>query len=233
MTPQKYYLEWFDEVGSLLFPKVCDGCGQGLSKAENILCISCNYRLPKTNFHTYRHNPVAQKFWGRIPINEAFSFLLFQKGNLTQRLLHALKYQGRQDIGERLGILFGKNLADDGYTGPDMIIPLPLHPSKHKLRGYNQCTSIVNGMQTHLGLPVNLSAVTRITANATQTNRSRFDRWKNVESIFAINQPEIIAGRHILLVDDMITTGSTLEACATVLLETGAREVSLATLACA
>lgn len=233
MTAQKYYLEWFDEVGSLLFPKVCDGCGHGLSKSESILCISCNYKLPKTNFHTYRHNPVAQKFWGRIPIKEAFSFLLFQKGNLTQRLLHGLKYQGRQDIGERLGILFGKTLADDGYTGPDMIIPLPLHPSKLKLRGYNQCTSIVNGMYVHLGMPVQPEGVSRITANATQTNRSRFDRWKNVESIFAVSRPELIVGKHVLLVDDVITTGSTLEACATVLLETGAREVSLATLACA
>jgi ComF family protein len=229
---QKYYLEWFDSLGSLLFPKVCITCGESLPRKEDIICISCHYKLPKTNFHTYPSNPVAQKFWGRIPVNAAFSFLFFQKGNLAQHLLHALKYQGRQDIGHHLGSMFGNDLAKAGYIGPELIVPLPLHANKFKLRGYNQCTSIVNGMQTNLGLPVSHSAVLRIKANTTQTNKSRFERWKNVEYIFSVAEPEKIAGKHVLLVDDMVTTGSTLEACARVLLESGAREVSLATLAC-
>jgi len=233
MRPQKYNLDWFRDFGNLLFPKVCDGCGTPLNSQEDLLCLTCLYQLPRTNFHLYKANPIAQKFWGRTPINEAFSFLLFEKGNMTQRLLHALKYRHRQDIGERLGLIFGRDLAEDSYSGPDYIIPLPLHETKHKIRGYNQCTSIVNGMTIHLGIPVLHDAVKRITANATQTNKGRFERWLNVENIFAVVSPEILSGKHILLVDDVITTGSTLEACAKVLLASGVREVSLATLACA
>lgn len=168
-----------------------------------------------------------------MPVHEAFSFLHFQKGNITQTLLHALKYKGRQDVGERLGQLFGNELSEAGYTGPEFIVPLPLHEARLRVRGYNQCDSMARGLKKALGIPIGHHMVERVLSNSTQTNKSRFDRWLNVERIFTVPQPNKIAGKHILLIDDVITTGSTLEACGHCMLDAGARAVSIATLASA
>jgi ComF family protein len=189
--------------------------------------------LPRTNFHTLQYSPVSQKFWGRLPLNGAFSYLFFKKGNATQALLHALKYQGRQDVGEKLGAMFSKELATSGRYDAELIIPLPLHESKQRARGYNQCDSIARGMQRYLGCESDTNSVKRLVANTTQTRKSRIDRWSNVETIFAVTQPEKIAGKSVLLIDDVVTTGATLEACGRTILEAGARSLSIATLATA
>ena len=231
--PQKYYFEWLNNIKALLFPKNCAACGFGLTSQEDMICISCLYKLPRTNFHRVKDNPVSQKFDGRMPINSAFSFLFFHKGNLSQILLHQLKYKGREDFGERLGLLFAKDLKDDDYILPDLMIPLPLHPARLASRGYNQCHSIARGMQKHLDIKIGYDTVKRVVANPTQTRKTRFDRWLNVEHIFEVAEPEEVIGRHILLLDDVITTGSTLEACGLCLLEAGAREISIATIASA
>lgn len=195
--------------------------------------MTCLFKLPKTNFHLHKSNSVAQKFDGRMPITAASAFLFFRKGNTCQILLHLLKYSGREDIGERLGALFGKELKMDSYILPDLLIPLPLHPAKLKLRGYNQCHSIARGMRKYLDIPIGYGVVKRIVANSTQTQKARYERWLNVSHIFEVDQPEKILGRHVLLLDDVVTTGSTLEACGRKLLEAGAREISIITLALA
>lgn len=222
-----------NDLFHLLFPRNCTACGESLNKQEDTLCVSCLYKLPRTNFHRLDSNPVTEKFAGRIPINAGFSFLFFHKGNACQILLHQLKYKDREDIGERLGALFAKDLKADGYQPPDLLIPLPLHPAKLKLRGYNQCHSIARGMQKYLEIPVGYKTVIRTVANPTQTRKGRFERWLNVAHIFEVADVDAVLGRHILLLDDVVTTGSTLEACARKLLEAGAREVSIATLALA
>jgi ComF family protein len=233
MTRQNYNFTWLYDIGQLLFPIICRSCGRPLQDDSDIICIACHYKLPRTHYHQYKMNPVYQKFWGRIPVQEAFSFLHFRKGNVTQTLLHALKYKGRQDVGERLGYLLGSELTQAGYTGPDVIIPLPLHDAKLRVRGYNQCDSIARGLQRATGIPANGDLVKRIIANATQTEKSRFDRWLNVDKIFVANKAEAIRGRHVLLIDDVVTTGSTLEACGHCLINAGAKAVSIATIASA
>lgn len=197
------------------------------------MCISCLHKLPRTEYHNLKQNPVQDKFSGRLPINRSFSFLLFKRGNIAQKLLHQLKYEGREDIGERLGAMFAKSLVKSNCDTPDIIIPLPLHPSKQKLRGYNQCHSIAKGMGRYLSSQIGYDSVARILANPTQTKKSRYDRWLNVERIFEVVEPEKIIGRHVMLLDDVVTTGSTLESCGRRVLEAGARELTIATLASA
>jgi len=230
---QKYYFEWLNDLSRMMFPKNCCSCGLSLNRNEEIICLSCLSKLPKTNYHRLKPSPIQKRFDGRIPVDQATSFLSFRRGNQAQTLLHDLKYKGREDIGEYLGGLFGADLARDGFSPPDVIIPLPLHPSKFAIRGYNQCHSISRGMKRFLGGELALNAVRRKVHNETQTNKTRFERWMNVEHIFEVTEPSKIIAKHILIIDDVVTTGSTLEACGRKLLETGARSLSLATLASA
>lgn len=230
---QKYDFEWLNNIKTLLFPKNCAACNLNLAHGEDMICISCLYKLPRTYYHRLKHNPVSQKFEGRLPVRAAFSFLFFHKGNLSQILLHQLKYKGRQDFGERLGALFAKDLTEDGYTAPDVLIPLPLHPARLAWRGYNQCDSIARGIQKYLNIEIGYEIVKRVVANPTQTRKTRYDRWLNVKHIFEVTHPENIRGKHVLLLDDVITTGATLEACGDSILRAGAREISIATIATA
>lgn len=168
-----------------------------------------------------------------MPINAGFSFLFFHKGNLAQILLHQLKYKSREDLGERLGAMFAKDLKADNYEPPDLLVPLPLHASKLAVRGYNQCHSIARGISKHLKIEIGYNTVKRVIANPTQTRKARFDRWLNVDRIFQVAEPDKVIGKHILLIDDVITTGSTIEACGRSLLEAGAKEISIASIASA
>lgn len=230
---QKYNFGWLSDFSKLFFPTICIGCAQPLNASEDTICIDCLIKLPRTNYHRLETNPVFNKFRGRIQIESASAFLYFAQGNSAQAFLHHLKYNRRQDIGERLGALYSKDLMNDGYAPPDVIIPLPLHPSKQRIRGFNQCTSIANGLNKHLGAQIGSDFVKRISNNSTQTKKGRFERWENVERIFSIPKPEKISGKHILLIDDVVTTGSTLEACGHTILEAGAARLSFLTLATA
>jgi len=230
---QKYYFEWLNDLSRMMFPKNCCSCGINLNKNEEIICISCLTKLPRTNYHRLKPSPIQKRFDGRIPVEQATSFLSFRRGNQAQILLHELKYRGRQDIGEYLGEIFGADLARDGFTPPDVIIPLPLHPAKLAIRGYNQCHSISRGMKRFLGGELAMNAVRRKVHNETQTSKTRFERWMNVEHIFEVTEPGKVLARHVLIIDDVVTTGATLEACGRKLLESGARSLSLATLASA
>jgi ComF family protein len=217
----------------LLLPPRCSACGQVLIKEERILCTKCLYDLPRTRYASFSDNPVAQLFWGRVYIENATALFQYEKGSRFQQLIHELKYQGRQDIGRELGRLLAIEMAGSPYVSTDMIIPVPLHRKKFRQRGYNQCESIAKGLSMGLGIPWFTGCLVRVSVSLTQTNRSRTDRWSNVDGIFTVKDPAHLSGKHILLVDDVVTTGATLDACATAVLALKDVRVSIATLAVA
>ena len=174
---------------SLVFPRICCGCGNTLWKHEEVICRLCEFHLPKTHFHTYRDNPVARIFYGRVPIGEAMAFLYFHKGNTVQRLIHQLKYKGRKDIGIFLGRMYGAELTGSAFpTPPDLIVPVPLHRKKYMKRGYNQSEQFAVGLSEALHIPLNRRLLTRSRYTETQTRKNRFRRWQNVRNIFQVDQ---------------------------------------------
>lgn len=217
---------------SLIFPKVCYACGKSLFKREDCICTYCLYHLPKTNFHLYEDNPVIKLFWGRTTIFSASSMYSFSKGSKVQHLIHQLKYKGKKEIGASLGKYYGNELKKSPLFSPaNMVIPVPLHVHKLKKRGYNQSETFARGLATSMKTECAVDVLIRTHASGTQTKKSRFVRWKNVEEIFKVTNPDKLKGKHVLLVDDVVTTGSTLESCASKILETEATRVSAVTIA--
>ena len=227
-----YLYDLLDDFLSLLFPRLCYACGNHLLRNENLICTECYVLIPRTNYHLENENPVAQLFWGRCLIEKAAAFSFYNKGSRIRNLIHNLKYRGIRELGFELGRIYGLSLKSSGFIADiDLIIPVPLHPSKKRIRGFNQSDYISLGIADTTGLPVSSDSLARITGSETQTRRSRYERWTNVEGIFHVTDPEIIRGRHILLVDDVITTGSTIESCANELLKVEGVKVSVAALA--
>jgi ComF family protein len=179
-------------------------------------------------------NPVAQLFWGRCYIERAAAFSFYSRGSRIRNLIHRLKYSGIQEIGHELGRIYAAALLKSGFvSGVDLIIPVPLHPARKRTRGFNQSECIARGISEVTSIPVNTRALRRIVKSSTQTNKSRFERWTNVEGIFSVTDQEAVSGRHVLLVDDVITTGSTIEACANELLKIEGVKVSVVAIGCA
>lgn len=227
-----YLYDLWDDFLSLLFPRLCYACGNHLLRNENLICTECYVVIPRTDYHTVSDNPVAQLFWGRCMIEKAAAFSFYNKGSRIQKLIHTLKYKGVKEVGFELGRLYGLSLKSSGFSdGIDLIIPVPLHPSKKRKRGFNQSEIISGGISAATGIPVNVTSLLRASASDTQTKRSRYERWINVEGIFIVTEAEPLKGKHILLVDDVITTGSTIESCANELLKTEDIKVSVAALA--
>lgn len=226
---------------SLIFPNYCLCCDASLGKGEEQICTRCRYGLPKTDYHEKRENPLLQKFWGKLPVTYALAYLKFSKGGKVQKILHDLKYNANQTIGEMMGKWYGQLLVEAGLAKPDeteeqvfdLILPIPLHKSRLRKRGFNQSDCFARGLSATTNIPWYADAVTRNKATKTQTKKGRMERWENVEHIFEIVKPELIKDKHVLLVDDVITTGSTLEACAGSILKAGAAQVSIATIAVA
>jgi len=218
----------------LFFPHNCAGCGSDIIHHDSILCIRCLHELPVTNFHHFEGNPVEKHFWGRLPIIAAMAHCHFTKDSLVQQLLHQLKYKGNKNIGLFFGRLMGNALLEsERFKDIQVLVPLPLYASREKKRGYNQATVICNGIAESMKIPVINNAVLRLSATETQTNKNRIERWQNMNGRFQINKASSISGKHILLVDDVITTGATLEACGHELLKAGDIRLSIATLAIA
>lgn len=225
--------EWIRNFGEIFYPQLCIPCGRKLFSGEKYICLFCLQELPKTGFHTDKENKVAQLFWGRTEVARATSWLYFRKGSAYQQLIHHLKYKGLKELGSELGYLFAMDLAESEFRKCDLIMPVPLHPARELKRGYNQSEWIAKGLSSALCIPISCSNLKRSKYNPTQTRKSRFERWQNVEGIFGVADPMEIMHKKVLLVDDVITTGATLEAAVIALLQTGVLEVSVATLALA
>ncbi len=225
--------KYFYDFISLLFPRVCAACGVNLADTELSLCTKCLYQLPTTNFHDDPENEVARLFWGRAKIEKATSFYYYFKGSKFQKPIHQLKYKGQKHIGLDLGRIFGLHLKETGFNKTDLIIPVPLHFKKLKKRGYNQSELIAKGMAESMEKPVITDILYREVYNPTQTKKSRYERWENVDGIFRCKKEELLENKHVLLVDDVITTGSTLEACANAITRIKDAKVSVASLAVA
>jgi len=189
------------------------------------------YELPATNFHMEHDNPVAQIFWGRATVEYATAGYFFRKGNRIQKLVHQVKYKGQKKMGTVLGREMGKSLCESSFSDIDLIAPVPLHPQKFRKRGYNQSEWIARGVAEIMNKPLDVQTLVRRFFTTSQTRKKRFDRWENVDSGFGLANSETFAGRHILLIDDVITTGATLEACIHAVLSAPGAKASVATLA--
>lgn len=225
---KKYAASFFQ----LLYPHSCCACGSDILEKNMLLCLRCFFKLPRTSFASFPGNPVEKIFFGRISVAAAHSELYFTKNELVQTMLHQLKYRGNKEIGHYLGTLTGDTLLRSSrFSNIDYIIPLPLHPSKEFKRGYNQADLIAEGIAESMMVPVMKKNVIRKYATATQTKKSRIDRWQNVSESFSIVHPDKLTGKNVLLVDDVITTGATLEACGKCILNTTGAGLYISTLA--
>lgn len=216
----------------LFFPDLCVTCGKRLISQEKYICFECWNDIPLTNFHLKPDNKVSQLFWGRVDILYATSFFAYKKGSKYQQIIHFVKYKGLKELGFETGKKFGYQLLESPeFAEIDILIPVPLHPKKKKKRGYNQSEWIALGIAEVVKKPVNTTALYRRVFTLTQTKRNRYERWQNVEDVFGLNNPKAIENKHVLLIDDVVTTGATLEACAINLLNQPGVKVSIATLA--
>jgi ComF family protein len=231
-NPKLFLWTLLNDFFSLFFPNFCFGCNGGLVKGEEILCTYCLSELPKLDHDQSDDNPILKKFIGRMPVKRGWVLLKFQKAGIVQNLLHKLKYDNRPEVGERLGKILSMRLIEDGYANEfDLLIPVPLHKNKRRIRGYNQSAMIAEGMGKILNVPFSDTLIARVKSTQTQTKKSKIERWENVNEAFQVLHPTNISGKRILIIDDVITTGATIESCAKSLLDAGAAEISIACLA--
>lgn len=231
-TTMKKLLEYLSDFWFLLFPKNCEACGRALSRGEEVLCFDCLYELPRTHFCKEADNPIMQLFEGRIRLERATALFYFQKGSKFRKLLHSLKYRHKPEIGVLLGKELGAEmLASGNFSDIDYIIPVPLHPNRQKKRGYNQSERIAAGISEITKIPVLADVLIRNTDTKTQTKMNKEERWQNVSGKFIVMDADVLKGKHVLLVDDVVTTGATTEACGTTLLSVEGVKLSIAVLA--
>ena len=224
--------DWLSSFLSLLFPRCCVVCDRPLAEGEECICTVCNINLPRTNYHLRKDNPVERLFWGQIPLERATSFFFYEKGSDFRLILHRLKYGGQKEIGAIMGrYMAAELLSSHFFQGIDVIIPIPLHKKKQQIRGYNQSEWIARGITAVTGIPIDTESILRKKNTETQTHKSILERRDNVEGIFELQRPEVLAGKHILIVDDVLTTGSTTLACASCLVNVEGIQISILTLA--
>lgn len=223
--------ELFSGASHLLFPQLCEGCRAPLLHQERVLCMGCTYELPQTGFHHIPDNEAAQRIAGRIPFRYATSFAYFSEDGLMQHLMHRLKYSGRKTIGRFLGEQAGYALKSAPWIGEvEAVVPVPLHPKKHAKRGYNQSAIIAAGIARTINVPVEDGGLIRTRNTDSQTKKTREERVANVKDAFALAAKTPIAAKHVLLVDDVLTTGATVEAAANTLLQCQGLSVSICTI---
>jgi ComF family protein len=225
-------LKMLNDCLSLFFPDLCRACDRILQAFENCICTHCRFHLPQTYFHLDSENPLARLFWGKVPVHAAAAYYYFQKGGAVQNLLHNLKYNGHTEVGLVLGELYGHCLMQSlAFHDVSLVLPVPLHPTKEKNRGYNQSLLFAEGLAKSMMAEVLPNNLIRKNASDTQTRKSRFERWENVNTIFGINSFSSLENRHVLIVDDVVTTGATFEACIQELLPVKGIKVSIAAIA--
>jgi ComF family protein len=207
--------DWTDSLSHLFFPHVCAGCGSDLLTIDELICIDCLNQLPSTRFQHFAGNAVEKIFWGRFPIESAMSAFYFTKHSCLQNILQELKYKGNRTLGVFLGRLMGMQIKESmRFANVELLVPLPLYAIREKTRGYNQAAVLCEGIAEIIEIPIVANAIRRIDATSTQTKKNRIDRWQNMQGKFELINPDLIVNRHLLLVDDVITTGASLDACA-------------------
>jgi len=222
-----------DLIG-ILYPNICLICGENLLRNEEQICLKCLHDIPRTNYHLQPNNPVEKRFWGKVAIEHASSFFFFTKGSPFQKLLHELKYRNNKKIGEIMGkYAAGDLIANLALAEIDFIVPLPLHPKKKLKRGYNQSEMISIGIAAVFSKPIDTKTLTRTKETSTQTRKSVFERYENTIDTFEVVDKNAFRNKHILLVDDVLTTGSTIEAAILALNKCEGIRVSVFTLAVA
>ncbi len=229
LTKVKSYLNDFSH---LFYPHNCLGCGTDVIEHDHLICTKCSYQLPETGFFSQTNNLLEKKFIGRMNVEAAGSAFYFTKDSLLQKLLFELKYRGNKEAGIFLGKLTGLQMQhSQRFQDTDVIIPLPLNPKRQMQRGYNQSEIIANNIGEILQKPVLNDVVKRQVFTETQTHKDRISRWQNMEGVFVVDDKNELEGKHILLIDDVATTGATLEACGEVILKIAGTKLSLATVA--
>ncbi|MGF1533738.1 MAG: ComF family protein [Bernardetiaceae bacterium] len=225
---------WLNDFVHLLFPAFCLSCEAGIERNEALICTTCRLTLPVTDHHTHPENEIWQRFVGRVPIWRAQSYLYFRRKTNVQHLLHQLKYNNHPEIALLLGQWYGNVLATtDLPQSIDLIAPVPLHPTKRKIRGYNQSDGFAQGLSERLGIPWMPDLLLRTAHLESQTKKDRLHRFATTQGLFVVPKPDLVADKHLLIVDDVLTTGATLESCAQAALNAQAAKVSLATIAAA
>jgi ComF family protein len=225
-------MQFLKDFFYLFYPKSCATCENKLVTNENILCTYCRHDLPLIGYTDYRKNKVTEIFYGRVPIEKGMSFLFFRKKGKGKALIHQLKYKGNEEVGSFIGNWFGEILSESKeFDGVDYIIPVPLHKNKLKKRGYNQVTKFGETLSVILNIPYKEKLLIRASSTKTQTLKQRFDRFKNIDTQFLLTDTCCCKDKHVLLIDDVITTGATLEACSKELLKIKGIKISIATMA--
>lgn len=215
-----------DALLHLVFPHICSGCGNDVLSKDSMLCMRCIASMPETNFECHPGNPVEKKFWGRLNLAAAAAQFYFTRHSLVQVLMHQLKYRGNRELGIQLGRLMGQRFLRTDRFSIDALVPLPLFPAREKKRGYNQAALLCEGISETLNIPVYNNVVVRPQHTATQTQKGKIERWKNIEGRFQLTNASAIRDKRIMLVDDVVTTGSTLESCGSELLKAGNVQLS-------
>jgi ComF family protein len=224
--------EIFQDFVSLIFPAHCLACENSLVKGENLVCTHCMLQMPQTNYHLDPDNALKKRLAGRIAVEYVMALFKFSKNGRVQGILHALKYKGQPELGVMLGHVYGERLRSSTcFKSFDLIIPIPLHPSRLRRRGYNQSAKFAEGLSAEMDIPFSDSVMVRKIKTATQTRKSKLNRWQNVDEVFGVTNPDEVKNKRILLVDDVITTGATLEACGNQLLNAGCLNLSIACIA--
>jgi ComF family protein len=219
---------------NLLYPTLCLGCNSSLGENEKVLCTTCRIQLPETRQHREPYDyTLLNKFAGRVPIQFLVSYLHFSKGGIAQKIIHNSKYKGQKEAIKEIASWYGQQLKTEGQliNEIDVIIGVPLHRSRLLQRGYNQADWIAQGLSEALELPMRTDVLKRTKFKASQTRKNRIERWQNVETVFAVSNEDEVKGKKIMLVDDVLTTGATIEACAVELLKAGCQSVGVLTVA--
>lgn len=227
--------EYLKDLSQLFFPNYCLGCGAQLPSRDLVICIKCLSQLPETGFNNISGNKMEKYFYGRLKIEEAVSAYYYTEDSLIQHLIFEMKYFGNKDAGLLLGSLLANIIvhSNSRFKNIDLLIPVPLNERREKMRGFNQSALIAHSISKIMGVPVLENVVIRNVYTETQTKKNRANRWQNIESAFRLKQPDHVRNKHVLLVDDVVTTGATLDACGSVLLQADQVKLSLATVAIA
>jgi ComF family protein len=224
----------FKSLIQLFFPASCAGCKTILIANENVICTKCRHEMPLTQHHLNPENEAFKKFYGRIPVEHVSALLYFHKKGIVQELIHSLKYRGQEEIGAVLGEWYAEELKNHHLLQTvDIIIPVPLHPKKLRERGYNQVTEFGNALAKLLDIPVNNTILFRQVYSKTQSQKNRLGRTEGIDAVFDVSISESDHNQHFLLIDDVITTGATLEVCAKALLKIPGTKISIVCMAMA